>query len=245
VLTTITNGKWFSICTALILFGRYDERRAVIFPVFGGGTDLASTSHRRLRMASHAPPPDPCHDRPCVGKHSMFWMPRRIEKAPAPQAVEMLPHVRRNCLQHHDDLHRGGDDELVMDYAMSVIVSRALPDARDGLKPVQPAHPVRAARPQQHVQPAVPQVRPHRRRRHRQVAPAPATAAVLRRPVRMAQDFSCATCSSTARATSARSTAIPRRPWRYKPECRMKQALQRAGSPTSKGENRRLAAQLR
>ena len=53
-----------------------------------------------------------------------------------------------------------------LDYAMSVIVSRALPDVRDGLKPVhrrilyacQEAGYV-AGRP-------VPQVEPHRRRRH-------------------------------------------------------------------------------
>ena len=33
--------------------------------------------------------------------------------------------------------HRGGDEvEAYIDYSMSVIVSRALPDVRDGLKPV-------------------------------------------------------------------------------------------------------------
>ena len=32
-----------------------------------------------------------------------------------------------------------------LDYAMSVIVGRALPDVRDGLKPVQPQNPVRDA----------------------------------------------------------------------------------------------------
>jgi len=35
-----------------------------------------------------------------------------------------------------------------LDYAMSVIVSRALPDVRDGLKPRAPAHSVRDARAQ-------------------------------------------------------------------------------------------------
>ena len=45
--------------------------------------------------------------------------------------------------------NRGIEDEMrasYLDYAMSVIVSRALPDVRDGLKPVQrrilhPMHP--------------------------------------------------------------------------------------------------------
>ena len=33
-----------------------------------------------------------------------------------------------------------------IDYAMSVIVGRALPDVRDGLKPVHRRHPVRHVR---------------------------------------------------------------------------------------------------
>ena len=37
------------------------------------------------------------------------------------------------------------EDEMrssYLDYAMSVIVARALPDVRDGLKPVHPPHPL-------------------------------------------------------------------------------------------------------
>ena len=51
-----------------------------------------------------------------------------------------------------------------LDYAMSVIVGRALPDVRDGLKPVHrrvlyAMHDLGPA-----AQPAVPEVRLHRRR---------------------------------------------------------------------------------
>jgi hypothetical protein len=42
-----------------------------------------------------------------------------------------------------------------LDYAMSVIVGRALPDVRDGLKPVPPPRALRDARGQHRVQPAV------------------------------------------------------------------------------------------
>ena len=41
------------------------------------------------------------------------------------------------------------EDEMqraYIDYSMSVIIGRALPDARDGLKPVQSPHPLRDER---------------------------------------------------------------------------------------------------
>ena len=38
-----------------------------------------------------------------------------------------------------------------LDYAMSVIVSRAIPDLRDGLKAGSPPHPVRDARDREHA----------------------------------------------------------------------------------------------
>ena len=50
-------------------------------------------------------------------------------------------------------------------YAMSVIVSRALPDVRDGLKPVQPPNPVLDARERVHPGKAIPEVGPRGRRR--------------------------------------------------------------------------------
>ena len=59
-----------------------------------------------------------------------------------------------------------------LDYAMSVIVSRAIPDLRDGLKPVHRRILLRHARGRQHPRQAVPQVRPPRRRRDGQVPPA-------------------------------------------------------------------------
>jgi hypothetical protein len=50
------------------------------------------------------------------------------------------------------------EDEMrssYLDYAMSVIVGRALPDVRDGLKPVPPAHSARHERNGAGREPAV------------------------------------------------------------------------------------------
>ena len=49
------------------------------------------------------------------------------------------PRVGVRCGLHWErtpDRHRGGDESSFMEYSMSVIVTRALPDVRDGLKPV-------------------------------------------------------------------------------------------------------------
>ncbi len=53
-----------------------------------------------------------------------------------------------------------------LDYAMSVIVSRALPDARDGLKPVHRRILYGMHEAGLHAGPAVPQIGPRGRRRH-------------------------------------------------------------------------------
>ena len=98
-----------------------------------------------------------------------------------------------------------------LDYAMSVIVARALPDVRDGLKPVHRRIlyamydlGLTSDKPYKKSARIVGEVlgkyHPH------------GDAAVYDAMVRMAQDFSCATRWSTARATSARSTATRRRP---------------------------------
>ena len=77
-----------------------------------------------------------------------------------------------------------------LDYAMSVIVARALPDVRDGLKPVHRRilyamydMGIRADTP-------LPQERPHRRRGAGQVSPSRRLSRSTTRMVRMAQDFS-------------------------------------------------------
>ena len=59
-----------------------------------------------------------------------------------------------------------------IDYAMSVIVGRALPDVRDGLKPVHVADPVRDVRRRLPARPRLLQVLAGRRRRHGQLPPA-------------------------------------------------------------------------
>ena len=107
-----------------------------------------------------------------------------------------------------------------MDYAMSVIVSRALPDVRDGLKPVH-----RRILYTQHGlnnvwNRAVHQVRARRRRRARQVSTRTATPPPTTRWCAWRRTSRCATRSSTGRATSARSTAIRPAAYRYT-ECRM------------------------
>ena len=53
-----------------------------------------------------------------------------------------------------------------LDYAMSVIVARALPDVRDGLKPVHRRILYACQEAGYRRRAAVPQVEPHRRRRH-------------------------------------------------------------------------------
>ena len=67
------------------------------------------------------------------------------------------------------------EDEMkrsYMDYAMSVIIGRALPDVRDGLKPAHRRVLYAHASDGPRVEPALPQVREGHRRGHRQLPPA-------------------------------------------------------------------------
>ena len=59
-----------------------------------------------------------------------------------------------------------------LDYSMSVIISRALPDARDGLKPSQRAHSLRDERSVAVPGTAAQEVRQDLRRHQRQLPPA-------------------------------------------------------------------------
>ena len=62
------------------------------------------------------------------------------------------------------------EDEMrqsYLDYAMSVIVGRALPDVRDGLKPVHRRVLYRHERTWQRLEQALQEIRARRRRRHR------------------------------------------------------------------------------
>jgi DNA gyrase subunit A len=70
-----------------------------------------------------------------------------------------------------------------------VIIGRALPDVRDGLKPVHRRVLYAMWEQGQPRQPRLQEVRPHRRRRHGQVPPA-RRRAIYDTVVRMAQDFS-------------------------------------------------------
>ena len=107
-----------------------------------------------------------------------------------------------------------------MDYAMSVIVSRALPDVRDGLKPVHRRILLHAAPDEQLLEPRVHQVRARRRRRAGQVPP-PRRHGRLRRPGAPRPGLRDA-LPADRRPGQLRlaSTAIPPAAYRYT-ECRM------------------------
>ena len=130
-----------------------------------------------------------------------------------------------------------------MDYAMSVIVSRALPDVRDGLKPVHRRILYTQHLTQQRLEP--------RRTSSARAWSATCSASSTRTATRPSttrwsawrRTSRCATRSSTARATSARSTATPPAAYRYT-ECRMEQHRRRAAGRHRQGD-RRLPAELR
>ena len=73
-----------------------------------------------------------------------------------------------------DNLHEVSIEQEMsasfMDYAMSVIIARALPDVRDGLKPVQAAYPHHTQRSGPLAQQGVSQMREDSRRRERKLS---------------------------------------------------------------------------
>ena len=99
-----------------------------------------------------------------------------------------------------------------MDYAMSVIIGRALPDIRDGLKPAHRRVLYGMNDDGAGVEPRLPQVREDRRRGDGQLPSPRRRARSTTRSCAWRRTSTCATCWSTARATSARSTATRRRP---------------------------------
>ena len=131
----------------------------------------------------------------------------------------MFPLTKRPCLAvtftWGGSSPRPIDEELkdsYLTYSMSVIVSRALPDVRDGLKPSQRRILVAMSRPGPHAGVFHVEVRGHRRRddealpsarRHGHLSDLGPHGPGLGLP---------ATRSSTSRATSARSPGFPPRP---------------------------------
>ena len=101
-----------------------------------------------------------------------------------------------------------------LDYAMTVIIARALPDVRDGLKPVQRRILFGHVRSGPDFQPRLPQVRENRRRSPRQLSPA-RRSRFIDALVRRRRTSTCAIRWSTARETSARWTAILPAAMRY------------------------------
>jgi len=80
-----------------------------------------------------------------------------------------LPLFEQGTPMNEDEIDRVNsvdiDEQMRMsflDYAMSVIVSRALPDARDGLKPRPSPYPVRHARYGYSFQQQPQEICPHR-----------------------------------------------------------------------------------
>ena len=106
-----------------------------------------------------------------------------------------------------------------LEYSYSVIYSRALPDARDGLKPVQRRILYGDERAGPAPRPRPREVPARRRRGHGQVPPARRPGDLRRPGADGAAVHACACRSSTATATSARSTtarpprATPRPGW--------------------------------
>ena len=110
---------------------------------------------------------------------------------------------------------RALEDEMrsaYLDYAMSVIVGRALPDVRDGLKPVH--RRVLFSMSEIGLRPDAParEVRGDRRRRDGQVPPARRPGDLRHARAHGAGLLHALPRSSTGRATSARSTTTPPRP---------------------------------
>ena len=74
----------------------------------------------------------------------------------------MLSEQNRITVNIEDEMRKS-----YMDYAMSVIIGRALPDVRDGLKPVHRRVLFAMNELEQRLQQAVQEIGPRRRRRHR------------------------------------------------------------------------------
>ena len=142
-------------------------------------------------------------------------------------------------------LHVNLEDEMkqsYLDYAMSVIVGRALPDVRDGLKPVHRRVLYAHARARQRVEQVLQEVRPRGRRRHGQATTRTATRPSTTRSSAWRSRSRCATCWSTARATSAPWTATrPRRCATPSPHV----APRRRAAGRHRQGNGRLRAELR
>jgi len=120
-----------------------------------------------------------------------------------------------------------------LDYAMSVIVGRALPDVRDGLKPVPSARCLYAMRElgNDWNKAYKKEARRGCRRRHRQYHPH-GDASVYDAIVRMAQEFSMRLfCWSTVRGNFGSVDGDPPAAMRYT-KCAMSRIGRRAARPT-------------
>jgi topoisomerase-4 subunit A len=106
-------------------------------------------------------------------------------------------------------------EERYLAYALSTIMHRALPDVRDGLKPVHRRilHAMRAA--QARSRHGLQEMRPRRRRRDRQISIRMATSRSMTRWCASRRISRSAIRWSTGRATSATSTAITPAAMRY------------------------------
>ena len=98
-----------------------------------------------------------------------------MQPSAPPRSSDLKSHVHLSIISGGNVEPRGLEEEMrssYLDYAMSVIVGRALPDVRDGLKPVH--RRALFSMNENGLQPnrAVRQVRAHRRRRDGQVPPA-------------------------------------------------------------------------
>ena len=126
---------------------------------------------------------------------------------------------------------------------MSVIVGRALPDVRDGLKPVHRRILWSMLEAGPAARPPVPQVGRRRRRRDEEVPPARRPRDLRRVGSDGAGLLAARTRSSTVTATSGRSTATRRPPTRYT-EARLA-PMAHGAAPRHRGRDGRLRPELR
>ena len=123
---------------------------------------------------------------------------------PASSAGELIP------INIEDEMRRS-----YLDYSMSVIIGRALPDVRDGLKPVHRRILYAMHDAGQLHNRAVQEVRARRRRRAWASTTRTATRPSTTPWCAWRSRGTCATCSSTGRATSARVDGDPPAAMRY------------------------------
>ena len=119
-------------------------------------------------MAKKTSPPARSREGPRTGRSPGRRARRRPRKSPGqdPQTQQPLfpAAADLSVVSLEEEMKRS-----YLDYAMSVIIGRAIPDIKDGLKPVHRRVPLLHVRDGDDLQQALQEIGPHRRRRHRKI----------------------------------------------------------------------------